>query len=105
MVSLSIQNVSRRLHFERLPQLHLKTRHGQVADSAALEFMRSLVKHRCSRGILGHGFHSRPCISRNAKRSLRPAENAVRLALAAPEKHVDFFSRAKLRNSFHSRMQ
>src|SRR5882672_3541592 len=105
MVSLPIQNVSRRLHFERLPQLHLKTRHGQVADSAALEFARSRIKHRCSRGILGHGFHSRPRISRNSKRPLRPAENAVRLALAAPEKYVGLLARAKFRHSFHSRMQ
>src|SRR6266436_9787696 len=105
MVSLPIQNVSRRLHFERLPQLHLKTCHGQVADSGALEFMRSRVKHRCSRGILGHGFYSCPRIFRNAKCSLRPAENAVRLALAAPEKYVGLFSSAKLRHSFHARMQ
>src|SRR5882672_9293417 len=105
MVPPPIQNVSRCLHFQRLPQLHLKTRHGQVTNSAAPKFMRSRIKHRCSRGILGHGFHSRPRISRNAKRPLRPAENAVRLALAAPKKYVGLLARAKLRHSFHSRMQ
>jgi hypothetical protein len=91
--------------FERFTQLQLKNRHRQIADPAAPELTCSRIKNRRCRGVLGHCFHARPRVSRDAKRALRPSENPVRLTFGAPEKHIGLFSLAKRRHSLDSRMQ
>ena len=69
------------------------------------ECSRARVEDGLHRGVLRDGFGAGVCIARDAKRALRPAENAIGLAGALPSEQIDFFARAKDGNAVNVRMQ
>src|SRR5262249_47580822 len=91
--------------FERSPQLHLKNGHRQIADAFVNELVRLLVKQGFGGGVLRDRLDSGPCVARDAKRPLRPAQNAQRLVIASPEKHIRFLTRPKRWSALDARIE
>ena len=72
--------------FQGAAQLQLKNSYGQVADAAVAEGARARVEDGQQRGILRDGFGSGVGIAGDAEGALCPAENAVGLTGALPQK-------------------
>src|SRR6266849_5395259 len=68
------------LVFQRPPQLQLKNRHWQVADASMPKRSRTRIENRHHRRILRYRLHAALLIANDAKRPLRPSQNAIRLA-------------------------
>src|SRR2546430_13257348 len=75
-----------RISLECFSQLHLKNRDWKIADPLMHESAHLGIKKRGRGRVLRDGFRACLDVASDAKRSLRPAENAQRLSFAAPEK-------------------